>query len=83
MIGQMLAEWLSWAGTEDVVGVRILALESRGQWGGAGMNPTLSNPSKIMAVIGAMEEGFVGPGVLWRPCVSKGVGGRASWRRRH
>lgn len=36
------------------------------------MSPVLSNPSEIMAVIGIMEGGFVGPGVLWSPWVPKG-----------
>ena len=45
------------------------------------MSPVLSNPPEIMAVIGAMEGGFVGPAVLWSPWVPKGIGGRASWRR--
>lgn len=73
--GQMLAEWLFQAGTEDMVRVRVLALKTRGQWGGAGVNPVLSDPPTVAAVIGAVEEGFVGTGVPWEPRMPEGGGG--------
>lgn len=81
--GQMLAEWLFQAGTEDMVRVRVLALKTRGQWGGAGVNPVLSDPPTVAAVIGAVEEGFVGLGCRGNLVCLREVVVGASWRRWH